>query len=896
MNPHEALSRYFGLSSFRPGQEPAIDHVLAGHDTLVVMPTGWGKSLIYQLAALMQPGTALVISPLVALMKDQVDALARHDIPAAFINSSLDASEQSRRLSALAAEKYKIVLVAPERLHNQAFLSALRAATINLLAVDEAHCISQWGHDFRPDYLHIADVRSLMDGGTVPTSPLYPVDLAGRTGQARMPLLALTATATPRVQDDIIRRLGMAKAERIVMSFDRPNLTFEVFSTYDQAAKFRFIRDFLTSDDAPEGAPPVDAGIIYTATRGDAEELARRIREELQIDARHYHGSLDSDTRTEVQDAFLAGDLPVVVATNAFGMGIDRPDVRFVMHYTMPGTLEAYYQEAGRAGRDGLPARAILLYSPKDTGVHKLFIENAWPDEADLHDVHALLQRRPEVSLAGIHDETGVDETKVRVALEQLEVAGAIRRRPDGPRGQLRVEVFPLSDAGLRTVAAQTAERRGDRLEQLGRMVAYAETNACRRRVILDHFGDHSASEAPLCCDNCLTLQQTIGAHPEPVEGHPELRPEPAEGIVEGPVGGGVAPRAVVELTQPQRAALIMLDTLATLPWEVGRGKLAQLLKGSQAKDMSMAGYARNRNFGKFAGLRASEIDMLITQLIDGGYLKQVGDFRPTLKLTPRGEGALKARVPIDVQLRTVRHDEAQRQKAQRAAGGTVAYTGQLLAAGHTPEQIAAERTLSVGTIYSHLAQLIAVGQVQIDQVVPADVQQQVRAAIQAVGSAEHLAPIKMRLPEEIDYGVIRCVANAWLRERGGVLSSSVNGQGGGSNGPSRASQVYALGESGSLENVPELIAALADPDGNVRRLAASALGKLKARDAVEPLLRLLRAETFSQVRQYAIKALGSIGDERARGALKQIADDETEKDYNRISAKAALSTLSKTP
>jgi ATP-dependent DNA helicase RecQ len=429
-------------------------------------------------------------------------------------------------------------------------------------------------------------------------------------------------------------------------------------------------------------------------------------------------------------------------------MGIDRPDVRYVLHYSMPSTLEAYYQEAGRAGRDGLPARAILLFSPKDTAVHKFLIEKNSPAMMDLRDVHDCLQRQPEISLAGIHDEIGLEETIIRVALEQLEIAGAIRRGPDGPRGQLHVETLPLTDTSLQAVDARIAAHHRDKLEQLNGMVAYAETNACRRRMILDHFGDHSPSESPLCCDNCLA------------------RAEQEEANRTTPDSAG-ARSAMTALTQAQRAALIVLDTLATLPWEIGKGKLAQLLKGSQAKDMSMASYVRNRNFGKFASLHVSEIDMLIAQLIDGGYVKQVGDMRPTLKLSSRGEVALKTRAAIDVQLRSVQPGAAQKVKAQNTAGGTVAYTGQLLAEGHSPEQIAAERMLTVGTIYSHLAQLIADGTIKIDQVVPAAVQQQICAAIQAVGSVEYLAPIKAHLPDTIDYGVIRCVVNAWLRENG---------------------------------------------------------------------------------------------------------------------------------
>src|SRR5262249_22117294 len=281
-------------------------------DALVVMPTGSGKSLIYQLAALLLPGTALVISPLVALMKDQIDGLARRNIPATFINSSLDTAEQARRLRGLAASEYRIVLIAPERLRNLAFRQAIQRVATSLLVVDEAHCLSQWGHDFRPDYLHVAEARRDFKP---------PVTLA------------LTATATPRVQDDIVELLGVPDAARLITGFNRPNLTFEVFAARDPATKLALVRDFVAQ---LEGA-----AIIYTGTRKDAEDVAAFIREDCTRTVRHYHAGLEAAERTAVQDAFMAGDLPLVVATNAFGMGIDRPDVRLVLHYSLPSTLEA---------------------------------------------------------------------------------------------------------------------------------------------------------------------------------------------------------------------------------------------------------------------------------------------------------------------------------------------------------------------------------------------------------------------------------------------------------------------------------------------------------------------------------------------------------------------------
>ena len=714
-----ALRTHFNFPAFRPGQEAAIRHVLNGCHTLVVMPTGSGKSLIYQLAALQLPGTTLVISPLVALMKDQVDHLTRRGISATFINSTLTSSEQTARLRALSEGCFKIVLVAPERLRSRPFRDALARLPISLLAVDEAHCLSQWGHDFRPDYLHIAEARADLN---TPAQLHAPITLA------------LTATATPRVQDDIIQLLGLDRAERFITGFNRPNLTLEVFSTPDVKAKLNFLQDFLVQ---VEGASSASGGIIYTGTRRDAEEVTDFVREVAHVAVAYYHGSLDTETRTRVQDAFMAGDLPIVVATNAFGMGIDRPDVRFVLHYTVPGTLEAYYQEAGRAGRDGLPARAILLYSPKDTSLQEFFIENDAPSLDELRAVYGYLRRSAVTRLDDIERATGLPQIKARVAIEQLEIAQAVRRAPDEDRGIIRVEVQALAANQLQAVAAQVQARREHKYRQLEVMVDYAETNACRRRSILRHFGDSGSADAPLCCDNCLSQADNVET-----------------------------PQIHAALSQPERAALIVLDTLKHLKWPLGKGKLAHLLKGSATKDLRGFEYDTARNYAKFAALKLYEVEALIDQLISSGYVKQVGSDRPTLKLSARGETALQTKAAIRVELRHITPSATQRVKAEQEAGSTVTLTEQLLARGLTPDQIAAERGLAIGTIYSHLAQLIAQGQVDVNAVVSAEAQQKIRAAIETIGSMQYLAPIKQRLPEDIDYNVIRCVAEAVKREQ----------------------------------------------------------------------------------------------------------------------------------
>ncbi|MEI6308727.1 MAG: RecQ family ATP-dependent DNA helicase [bacterium] len=709
---YAALRQHFNFSTFRPGQQAAIEHVLAQRNALVVMPTGAGKSLIYQLASLLLPGVALVFSPLKALMKDQIDSLTRRGIAATFINSSLDSAEQARRIRSLSNGDYKMVLVAPERLRQHTFRAALKHVPISLLAVDEAHCLSQWGHDFRPDYLHIAAARMEFNP---------PVTLA------------LTATATPRVQDDIARLLGLSHIERIVTGFDRPNLTFEVLSASNVHAKLKLVGEFLAE---AEGA-----GIIYTGTRRDAEEVAEFVREVVGVEAQHYYGgTLEDVVRTRVQDAFIAGDLPIVVATNAFGMGIDRPDVRFVLHYALPGSLEQYYQEAGRAGRDGLPARVALIYSPKDTALQEYFIVNDSPSADELQAVHEYVRQQPHgLSFLDLQRSLGLPQTKARLAIEQLEAAKSIRKSSDESFGQMKFEALALTEADLQTIAAQVAARRDTKRWQLQAMIDYATTNACRRRIILDHFGDTTQLDAPLCCDNCLTRAEIAQTEARSAE------------------------------TQSEQSALIVLDTIFHLKWTVGKGTLAQILKGSAAQKMTRVGYDKARNYGSFEALKLREVEALIDQLCAAGYLKQIGGEYPTLKLTPRGEAALEARAAISVQLRPVQAEKVQRVKAQKAAGGAIALTGQLLAQGRTPDQIAAERGLVASTIYSHLAQLIAQRQIHVDAVVPGDVQEQIRAAIEKVGSVGFLTPIKALLPNAIDFSVIRCVVEAWKIERGSL-------------------------------------------------------------------------------------------------------------------------------
>ncbi len=367
MDPTTLLTR-FGLSSFRPGQRDVVDAIADGKDVMCVMPTGGGKSLCYQLPSLARDGTTIVVSPLIALMKDQVDSLQQLGIAAKLINSSLTASEQADVMREMSEGRLDLVYVAPERLRNGRFLEAIVSANVTLLAVNEAHCVSEWGHDFRPDYSRLGRFRDRYLGG--------------------VQTIALTATATPMVRDDIAALLELKSPTVFVTGFARTNLHFSVTHAKSDQDKNDRLAEYLKSQQG--------SGIIYAATRKRCEELAEWLPEKARRPIGVYHAGLEPDQRRRVQDEFMSGRLSAIVATNAFGMGIDKADIRFVAHYNIPGSLEAYYQEAGRAGRDGETSDCLLLFSYSDRYIQEFFIENRYPSRDTVKKVYEFLLSREE--------------------------------------------------------------------------------------------------------------------------------------------------------------------------------------------------------------------------------------------------------------------------------------------------------------------------------------------------------------------------------------------------------------------------------------------------------------------------------------------------------------------
>jgi ATP-dependent DNA helicase RecQ len=428
----EALQQHFGFTDFREGQDEVIRAVLDGRDTVVVMPTGGGKSLCYQLPALMRDGVTLVVSPLIALMKDQVDQLAERSIPATFINSSLSYTETNIRLSRLRMGEYKLLYVAPERFRSQAFMDSIAETEVRLFAVDEAHCISHWGHDFRPDYLRMKPAIEHLGNPQV---------------------IALTATATPQVRADICEQLGLTDAQVFVAGFDRPNLALRVMHPATEREKIDILKRLIRHS--------AGAGIIYAATRKSVEQITAKLKL-AGLNVEMYHGGMEDGERSRAQDTFMHSKAQAIVATNAFGMGIDKPDIRFVAHFHLPGSIEAYYQEVGRAGRDGLPADCVLLFNYADTRTQQFFIEGSHPSPELIRRVYDEIAsfglERVELTARELSERLRVkNDMSIHSALVVLEKAGHIERGRAGEATMLALMKTPI-DAALAAVPDDSNE------------------------------------------------------------------------------------------------------------------------------------------------------------------------------------------------------------------------------------------------------------------------------------------------------------------------------------------------------------------------------------------------------------------------------------------------------
>ena len=497
----EALRRHLGHSAFRPGQEILVAATLEGRDALGILPTGGGKSVCFQLPAFLLPGLVLVISPLISLMEDQVSRAAQAGLRVGVINTHTPPPTRRRLLREGREGRLKLLFISPERLQVHSFQEAVRDLPVSLVAVDEAHCISMWGRDFRPAYLKLGDIRSL----------------------TRAPVMALTATATPEVRIDIEKRLRLRDPVRVVGSFDRPNLFWRVRRAESFGRKLASLVELLRDRSG--------ASIVYASTRKTVEAVRRSLAG-LGQEALAYHAGLPADLRTWVQNRFLHDARPLVIATNAFGMGIDRPDVRLVAHVQLPGSLEAYYQEAGRAGRDGKPAHCVALHGKRDRGVHDRFLERSYPANWKIREVHRALLRRmgsdravaaPVSDLRTALGRRGTS-SDVRTVLNALARCGAIvpeesparggaggeEARPDPGRPWGGESTDPPLGREvrlwirLRSPDLRNLQRaRQSEMAKIDAVEAFVEARTCRRAMILGYFGETRAGRSCGGCDRC---------------------------------------------------------------------------------------------------------------------------------------------------------------------------------------------------------------------------------------------------------------------------------------------------------------------------------------------------------------------------------------------------------
>ncbi|MBZ0188237.1 MAG: ATP-dependent DNA helicase [Candidatus Obscuribacterales bacterium] len=583
------LKEAFGLSEFRPKQAEVVANVLKGKHTLALLPTGYGKSLCYQVPSQLLPGMTLVVSPLIALMRDQIVGLSSRGIEnATYLNSTVSDDEQYERIKAVRQGKTKLLYVAPERFDSPAFRALLKEVQISLLVIDEAHCISQWGHDFRPQYRNLAGHFSEFPDSTV---------------------LALTATATPPVREDIVKSLNLGPMSIVEGCLDRTNLHLEVVEAKNATVKDSFLLNVVAKEKEPV--------VVYVSSRKESERVSSFLKAN-GARAAFYHAGMAGDLRHRVQKKFEQEEISVICCTTAFGMGIDKSNIRRVVHYNLPASLESYFQEAGRAGRDGAPAVCTLLYMKKDIFTQKWLLGKNYPTDEQVLLIYRLVRKAGEggIRWQEILGAANVPAPALNGALDHLKSTKLIESDRSGV-------LFDLMPAGRQALIDMSSLRRRryrdqDRLEK---MIGYATNQYCRRRSIITYFGQKLESNCTGCdvCypDSLYGSQSTMDANPDSAS---KAKSSPKA------TGAGV-----------DQLRVDVLALAEALSGKVGRTTFAKILKGSKAKDIVENGFDNQSLYGKHSRFTADEVLNVIDNLIADGHVKKIGTMYPKLSLTSAG-------------------------------------------------------------------------------------------------------------------------------------------------------------------------------------------------------------------------------------------------------------------
>ncbi len=849
-----ALREHFGFEKFRPNQREVIEHTLAHRHTLAVLPTGLGKSLCYQLPAQLMSGLTLVISPLIALMQDQVDAMARRGFRnVTYLNSALSPSELGRRFNDIERGLYKLVYIAPERCDSPRFQEIIRQTEVSLVVIDEAHCISQWGHDFRPHY------RTL---------------LARAPELKRATFLALTATATPEVQLDIVAALELPNIQRVIADFDRPNLRFETFHIDDRQAKDARMIELLSRDDG--------AAIVYASTRKEADGVHQLLRSR-GFDAGLYHAGLDAAKRSEALRRFLRGDCRVMAATVAFGFGIDKPDVRRVIHYNVPGSLENYYQEAGRAGRDGQPAVCALFYSQSDIRIQRFLLEHAYPELQTMLQIYGLLRDAHPLAVAAsdLVTASGKPEIAINAALQMLYEQRWARITADGKYLIEKPEI-----AQPKIEAQSLFERRRRAEGRLREVIAYALSEQCRRAQILRYFGQKFSTP----CGACDVCAPTAPAQTT----DPLIAPSPEPSV------------ELIASSVSDRVARIILQTVADFGGRLGRTLIADLLAGSKRKRITELKLDQADHYGALR-LHTQERGLKwIDELIAQRLLKTTAEEYPRLIITERGVEALNGKTLLALSGFTqVGVKQTINKTANEGSGNAV--NEELIQAlkqwrrekasslgvppyvilhdsaveeiarrrPQSPDQLLAIKGIGDGKLAQFGADILGVVQNFASESgaapAPGDSQPapdpqsdwRLQVEIWRQGGAEPDRKMLLKLLRDVREGeredlvtVISALKDLNVKEAGEELLLLLGET---TNGNLINSICDALGQLGVEEAAGALVALLDDERQGARRIAACALGRLRAHLALGKLERLAAADAAESVRLAAAAAVWRI-------------------------------------